>query len=125
MSTHQKIDTDFCVYIHRRPDGTPFYVGKGRPRRAFDFAPSRRTGHHKNIVAKYGRDNIRIDVVPLKDEALAFEYERLVIKIMRNYGKALVNLTDGGRRRFWPTNERKAGGRPEERARKRSLRTDA
>lgn len=71
-------------------------MGKGRPRRAFDFAPSRRTRHHKNIVAKYGRDNIRIDVVPLKDEALAFEYERLVIKIMRNYGKALVNLTDGG-----------------------------
>lgn len=34
LSTHQKIDTDFCVYIHRRPDGTPFYVGKGRPRRA-------------------------------------------------------------------------------------------
>ena len=96
LSTHQNIDTDFCVYIHRRPDGTPFYVGKGRPRRAFDFAPSRRTRHHKNIVAKYGRDNIRIDVVPLKDEALAFEYERLVIKIMRNYGKVLVNLTDGG-----------------------------
>lgn len=86
----------FCVYIHMRPDGSPFYIGKGLRRRAHDFAPSRRTEWHKNIVAKYGRENIGIKVIPCMDEHQAFFLERLHIKLARRKGASLVNLTDGG-----------------------------
>lgn len=88
--------SQFCVYVHMRPDGTPFYVGKGLRRRAYDFSPSRRTAWHKNIVAKYGRENIKVKVIPCLDEHEAFFLERLQIKIARRNGVELVNLTDGG-----------------------------
>jgi len=86
----------FVVYIHKRPDGTPFYIGKGRQRRAFDFAPSRRTTHHKNIVAKYGRENIHIYVIDCESEDHAFSLETAMIACYRKESVALVNLTDGG-----------------------------
>ena len=59
----------FVVYLHRRPNGEIFYVGKGLLQRAYDFAPSRRTDWHKNIVAKYGRENILVDVIECDNEA--------------------------------------------------------
>jgi excinuclease UvrABC nuclease subunit len=72
--------SEFCVYIHKRPDGDPFYVGKGRTRRANEFAPSRRTLHHKNIIAKYGRDNIIVEIIPCSNEEEAFALEVKTIK---------------------------------------------
>jgi hypothetical protein len=87
---------EFYVYTHARPDGTVFYVGKGTARRAWDFSPSRRTAHHKNITAKYGVDSIRIVVFPAASEQLAFQLERAMIHQMRAAGAVLVNLTDGG-----------------------------
>lgn len=86
----------FCVYTHSRPDGSVFYIGKGVEKRAYDFAPSRRTLHHKNVVAKYGRGNIKVKVIPCMGETEAFMLERVHIKLARDAGKALVNLTDGG-----------------------------
>ena len=86
----------FCVYTHSRPDGSVFYVGKGVEKRAHDFAPSRRTLHHKNVVSKYGRENIKVHVIPCMSETEAFMLERVHIKIARDAGKTLVNLTDGG-----------------------------
>lgn len=86
----------FCVYIHRRPDGEPFYIGKGLISRAYDFAPSRRTEWHKNVVKKYGRENIIVDVIPCLYEKEAFELEKAHIKIARDNGSRLVNLTNGG-----------------------------
>lgn len=86
----------FCVYVHKRPDGTPFYVGKGLLRRAYDFAPSRRTEWHKNIVAKYGRDAIEVEAILGLSEREAFEVERNRIAQIRASGIELVNLTDGG-----------------------------
>lgn len=86
----------FCVYIHSRPDGSPFYIGKGVRRRAYDFAPSRRTAWHKNIVAKYGKENIKVRIIPCMDEAEAFFLERIQIKLARKNGITLVNLTNGG-----------------------------
>jgi len=88
--------TEFCVYIHSRPDGSPFYVGKGVPRRAVDFAPSRRKAHHKNIVAKYGRENILVRTIDCESETHAFALEVEVIKCYRAAGLNLVNITDGG-----------------------------
>lgn len=86
----------WCVYLHSRPDGSVFYVGKGLRRRAFDFAPSRRTLHHKNIVQKHGRVNIGVKVIPCASEQEAFWLERAHIKMRKSQGTALVNLTDGG-----------------------------
>lgn len=90
------MEKQFCVYIHKRPDGEPFYVGKGLLSRAYDFAPSRRTEWHKNIVNKYGRDNIIVQVFPCMYEKEAFELEKAHIKISKAAGHRLVNLTDGG-----------------------------
>ena len=50
--------TRFFVYLHKRPDGSVFYVGKGSKARANEFAPSRRTAHHRNVVAKHGREDM-------------------------------------------------------------------
>lgn len=86
----------FCVYVHMRPDGTPFYVGKGLIRRAYDFAASRRTEWHKNIVAKYGREAIGVETIACISEREAFEVERQKIAEIRASGHVLVNLTDGG-----------------------------
>ena len=76
----------FVVYLHRRPNGEIFYVGKGLLRRAYDFAPSRRTDWHKNIVAKYGRENILVDVIECDNEAQAFEIEKAEIAKARSAG---------------------------------------
>lgn len=86
----------FVVYLHKRPNGEVFYVGKGVLRRAYDLAPSRRTEWHKNIVAKYGRDNILIEIFECDDEAQAFNRERDEIAKAREAGCSLCNLTDGG-----------------------------
>lgn len=84
----------FYVYIHKKPDGTPFYVGKGTGRRAHQFY--NRSDWHKNIVAKYGKNNIIIEVVNCLDEAQAFDLEKIYIKQFKHSGVCLVNLTDGG-----------------------------
>lgn len=86
----------FCVYLHQRPDGSTFYVGKGLVRRAFDFAPSRRTMFHRNIVSKHGRENIKVLVIPCACEDEAFLLERAHIQLARMSGRTVANLTDGG-----------------------------
>lgn len=83
----------FCVYLHKRPDGSVFYVGKGLRSRAYDFAPSRRSMWHRNVVAKYGRENIGVVVVPCANEKEALALEMVHILI---HGDGLVNLTSGG-----------------------------
>ena len=86
----------FCAYTHARPDGSVFYVGKGLRRRAWDFAPSRRTAWHGNIVAKHGRDAIIVREVPCATECEAFALEIAIIACHRLAGAKLVNLTEGG-----------------------------
>jgi hypothetical protein len=84
----------FYAYIHAKPDGTPFYAGKGNGRRLNMF--HRRNQHHKNIVAKYGRRNILIGRLDCSDESTAFDLEMGLIKCLRRSGVDLANLTDGG-----------------------------
>ncbi len=86
----------FCVYHHKKPDGSTFYVGKGLRRRAYDFSPSRRTDWHKNIVSKYGKENILVQVYPCISEYEAFALEVAHIKMLKDSGASLVNLTAGG-----------------------------
>lgn len=84
----------FYVYIHKKPDGTPFYVGKGHGKRAYNFY--RRSEWHKNIVAKYGQSNIIIEIINCLNELQAFDLEKIYIKQFKLSGVCLVNLTDGG-----------------------------
>lgn len=84
----------FYVYIHKKPDGTPFYVGKGTGNRAYQF--SKRSNWHKNIVVKYGKENIIIEIINCFDESQAFDLEKIYIKQFKFSGVTLVNLTDGG-----------------------------
>lgn len=85
----------FYVYLHCRPDGTPFYVGKGHGRRAYNMQ-YRRNPHHLNIIAKYGAENIIVELFPVATEAEAFTLECQKIAELRAAGLALANQTDGG-----------------------------
>lgn len=85
----------FYAYLHCRPDGTPFYVGKGNKNRL------RRKNrpmnpHHTNIVKKYGVDNILIGAMECSTEEISFDLERGLIKRLRAMGVEIVNCTDGG-----------------------------
>ena len=84
----------FYAYIHAKPDGTPFYAGKGQGRRLLMF--HKRNQHHKNVVAKYGRKNILIGKLDCSDESTAFDLEMGLIKCIKRMGIELTNLTDGG-----------------------------
>ena len=84
----------YYTYIHCRPDGIPFYVGKGIHYRTTEFA--RRNQHHKNIVAKYGKENIQIIAFKKDSEESAFKSEIRLIRMLRNAGFELANRTNGG-----------------------------
>ena len=86
----------FYVYTHARPDGSVFYIGKGSGRRSNDFSPTRRTAHHRNIMEKYGRENIIITIIPTPSEKDAMTLEQAMIAEARLDRIALVNITDGG-----------------------------
>jgi hypothetical protein len=82
------------AYIHCKPDGTPFYVGKGAWRRVRYFGE--RNPHHKNIVAKYGKDNLLYGAMECSDDAIAYTLEQGLIKCLRRAKVHLVNRTAGG-----------------------------
>jgi hypothetical protein len=85
---------EFFAYIHCKPDGTPFYVGKGVRTRYKNF--SQRNPYHKRIIAKYGQENILIGKIDCSSNDAALELEIGLIKCLRNMGIELSNLTDGG-----------------------------
>ena len=87
--------SNFGAYIHAKPDGTPFYVGKGKRKRMRDFYTAR-SQWHKNITAKYGRDNIITHFMECSSEDNAFALEVGLIKTMKANGYTLCNLSDGG-----------------------------
>lgn len=85
----------FYTYLHCKPDGTPFYVGKGcRNRSKLIYRKHNR--HYDNIVAKYGKNNILIYVFPCDSEEQAFADEIQQIAQLRAAGYQLSNKTDGG-----------------------------
>ena len=86
---------NFYVYTHSKPDGTIFYVGKGKEKRCCVFGG--RNSYHKNIVAKYGKENILvIKVLENLTEIEAHQEEIRLIAQLRRIGAKLANLTDGG-----------------------------
>ncbi len=81
----------YYVYIHLRLDnGKPFYVGKGKDRRA--FSKMGRNTYWNNVVNKYGYDIIIIENNLINEDAL----DREIYWIKRIGRENLVNMTDGG-----------------------------
>ncbi|HEX8894457.1 MAG TPA: hypothetical protein VF783_14095 [Terriglobales bacterium] len=104
----------YYTYIHCKPDGAPFYVGKGREYRA--LLSGKRNIHHQRIVAKYGEENIGIFIFPCESEERALADEMQQIAQLRKEGYELANMTDGGEGHSglkWTEERRKrALGRP-------------
>ena len=84
------------AYIHCKPDGSVFYVGKGTLRRAKNL--TERNEYHKRVVAKYGKESILIGMLECSSDEVALELERGFIKCFRRSGAKLTNCTDGGER---------------------------
>jgi len=94
----------FYVYILSRPDGTPFYVGKGQAERIIEHereARLGRRGHKISIIRKIwnggGEVLYRIDG-HFSEEQDAFAAEKRIIAAIGRIknGGPLVNQTDGG-----------------------------
>jgi group I intron endonuclease len=82
----------FYVYIHTKPNGEVFYVGKGTAKRA--YKTSQRNKFWWNVVKKYGYEVKIVKYFDNEEDATNAE-----IKLVAKYRKAnvrLVNLTDGG-----------------------------
>jgi len=85
--------TDY-VYLHAKPQGDIFYVGKGRGDR---YLPSKgRNKHHKHIVFKYGSKNIEVAKIECSSHSIALDLEIGIIKCLLRSGVSLVNQTRGG-----------------------------
>ena len=86
------------AYVHARPHTVDahgiFYVGKGRLYRAKNVV--RRNPYHRNIVNKYGKENILVGMLECSSEDIAFELEKGLIKCLKRMGVKLTNGTDGG-----------------------------
>jgi hypothetical protein len=84
--------TRFYVYVHLKPDGTVFYVGKGCKRRAWSH--HLRNKHWKSIVAKHG---LKVTIVRNNlTEKQAFDLEKRFINYFKTQFDTLCNVTDGG-----------------------------
>jgi hypothetical protein len=94
MTEQKKEVNDFYVYEHLRVDtGEPFYVGKGRRKRA--FRSDGRSDFWKRIVQKSGGFTVRF-VAQNLSEKFAFDLEVKRIAALKSNGAKLCNLTGGG-----------------------------
>jgi hypothetical protein len=105
------------AYIHCKPDGTPFYVGKGALRRVKNL--SERNPHHQATVKKYGRKNILIGSMECSSHKIAYDLEVGIIKCLKRMGVKLTNFTAGGEGGKEPCEETRA--RISEAAKKRGV----
>lgn len=89
---------DYYVYAHLKVDGTPFYVGKGRGKRA--YSKSMRSSWWKHQVQKLGNFPSVVLLAENLTEIDAHNVEKYWIALWgrRNVhpGGILINLTDGG-----------------------------
>lgn len=90
---NQEGENIFYVYIHRRlSDGKPFYVGKGKGKRA--WRTDRNNPFWQSVRKKHG---YTVDIVfDDLDEETAFQCEKDIILELKYFGYTLTNLTDGG-----------------------------
>lgn len=82
------------AYIHCRPDGSPFYVGKGTEKRANSFRT--RNPYYGHVVSKHGEDNILVGLLECSSDKIAFDLEQGIIKCLKRMGVELTNMNEGG-----------------------------
>lgn len=82
------------AYIHAKPDGTPFYVGKGDKYRM--GAMNGRNTRHMNTIKKYGKTNILKSFIECSSDKIALDLEVGLIKTLTANGYDLANMTVGG-----------------------------
>lgn len=83
------------VYIHFKPNGRPFYVGKGLAARV----RSKKRPHnsrHTRTLNKYGEAAILVWSKEFSTHEEAVKEEVRIIAELRSMGVDLVNFTDGG-----------------------------
>lgn len=81
----------FYVYFHKRPDGSVFYVGKGKDKRAW-YTRNRNT-HWWNVVNKHGGFDVEI----VKENLTEQEAFKLEAELVEQIGiDNLTNQTLGG-----------------------------
>lgn len=83
----------FCAYYHSKPNGEIFYIGIGNEKRPYDFA--KRNTYWKNIVAKYGKPQVKV-LAEWDSAEEAKQHEIVLISCFRDMGYKLANLTNGG-----------------------------
>lgn len=84
----------YYAYIHCKPDGTPFYVGKGLADRVRRIR--RKNKGHNAIVDKYGEAAILVGKMECSTDDTSKDLERGLIKRLKAMGAKLVNATEGG-----------------------------
>lgn len=88
------MDKNFYTYLHKKPCGEIFYVGKGKGKRAWD--KQHRNHLWQDVVLQYGYVVEIIDNNISESQALECE-QFLISEIGRlSTGGTLVNLTKGG-----------------------------
>jgi hypothetical protein len=95
MVRQDNTSSGFYTYVHCRPNGVPFYVGKGTGRRAYDFTSNRNVAF-KRCIAKYGVRNIETRIYSADSENVAIAREISLIAQFRQMGFKLHNFTNGG-----------------------------
>ena len=86
-------DKIYYVYLHRRNDnGDPFYVGKGKDKRAW---VTRGKNYIWKRIAKISGYTVDI-IFRTSVEDCAFSIEMATIKRLKHLGYELANLTNGG-----------------------------
>jgi len=81
------------TYVHQKPDGKIFYIGKGSHRRAHSSVG--RNSIWQRTVKKYGGFSVLI-LAGWPTEKEAFEHEIFLIDTFRGMGYALANIASGG-----------------------------
>jgi len=83
----------FYNYIHAKPNGDIFYIGKGKENRAWFFYG--RNSHWNRVVNKYGKPIVSV-IADWNEENKAMVFEKFLIATAKYFDFKLTNKTDGG-----------------------------
>lgn len=83
----------FYTYAHYKPDGTIFYIGKGKGARA--YTKQGRNAFWHNTIKKHPEYKVEI-LAHWKTEREALDHEIFLIDTFKSLGFVLTNLTFGG-----------------------------